>query len=138
MIVTEKIRLSTRGNCDIHNITRQVSDAVIRSGLKAGTVTVFVPGSTAGVTTLEYEPGLISDVQELFDRLVPTTIEYRHNRGWGEGNGHSHVRASLLGPSITVPFTKGRLTLGTWQQLIFLDFDNRPRNREIVLQIIGE
>ena len=138
MVVTKRIELHTKGNCHIVDITGQVSEEVLRSGLKDGIVTIFVPGSTAGVTTVEYEPGLVSDLQRLFDRVAPADINYRHNLRWGDGNGHSHVRASLLGPSLTVPFAEKRLTLGTWQQIVFIDFDIRPRRRELVLQIMGE
>ena len=138
MVVTRKIGLKTRGNCNILDITRQVAQEVADSGLKDGTVTVFVTGSTGGVTTVEYESGLISDLQDLFDRLAPSNIHYQHNLRWGDGNGHAHVRASLLGASLTVPFVDQRLTLGTWQQIVFIDFDNRPRSRELVLQLMGE
>jgi secondary thiamine-phosphate synthase enzyme len=138
MVVTRRIGLKTKGNCHILDITRQVAQEVASSGLKDGTATVFVPGSTGGVTTVEYESGLLSDLQKLFDRVVPSDIHYQHNLRWGDGNGHAHVRASLLGPSLTVPFVDQRLTLGTWQQIIFVDFDNRPRSRELVLQLMGE
>lgn len=138
MVVTRRIGLKTKGNCQILDITGQVAKEVADSGLKDGTVTVFVSGSTGGVTTVEYESGLLSDLQALFDRLVPSNIYYQHNLRWGDGNGHAHVRASLLGPSLTVPFVDKRLTLGTWQQIVFIDFDNRPRSRELVLQLIGE
>jgi len=138
MVVTRRIGLKTRGNGHILDITRQVAQEVADSGLKDGTVTIFVPGSTGGVTTVEYESGLLSDLQDLFDRLAPSDIHYRHNLRWGDGNGHAHVRASLLGASLTVPFVDRRLTLGTWQQIVFIDFDNRPRSRELVLQLMGE
>lgn len=137
-VTTKGLQLNTRGNCDIIDITPQVSGEVERSGLEAGTVTIFVSGSTAGVTTVEYEPGLVSDLQALFERIVPQGIDYRHNIRWGDGNGHAHVRASLLGASLTIPFTQKSLMLGTWQQIVFIDFDNRPRSRQIVLQFIGE
>ena len=138
MIVTRRIGLKTKGNCHILDITRQVVQEVAGSGLKDGTVTVFVTGSTGGVTTVEYESGLLSDLQGLFDRLVPQNIHYKHNLRWGDGNGHAHMRASLLGASLTVPFVDQRLALGTWQQIVFIDFDNRPRSRELVLQLMGE
>jgi secondary thiamine-phosphate synthase enzyme len=115
-----------------------VAQEVADSGLKDGTATVFVTGSTGGVTTVEYESGLISDLRDLFDRLAPSNIPYQHNLRWGDGNGHAHVRASLVGPSLTVPFVDKKLTLGTWQQIVFVDFDNRPRSRELVLQLMGE
>ncbi len=137
MVTTKRIKLSTKGNCDIIDITAQVSQSVRESGLEAGTVTFFICGSTAGVTTVEYEPGLVADLQALFERVAPRGIDYRHNRR-GEGNGHAHIRASLLGASLVVPFAAKSLMLGTWQQIVFIDFDNRPRSRELVLQFIGE
>ena len=138
MVVTKRIGLKTKGNCHILDITRQVAQEVAGSSLKDGTVTVFVTGSTGGVTTVEYESGLLSDLRDLFDRVAPSNIHYQHDLRWGDGNGHAHVRASLLGASLTVPFVDKRLTLGTWQQIIFIDFDNRPRSRELVLQLMGE
>ncbi|MCL0089098.1 secondary thiamine-phosphate synthase enzyme YjbQ [Dehalococcoidia bacterium] len=138
MVTSERIRVQTGGNCEIVDITDQVSHAVKESGLRAGTVTVFVSGSTAGVTTVEYEPGLIADLQTAFERLFPQGLDYQHNSRWGDGNGHSHVRASLLGSSMMVPFAEGRPVLGTWQQVVLIDFDNRPRTREVILQIVGE
>jgi secondary thiamine-phosphate synthase enzyme len=138
MVVTRRIGLKTKGNCHIVDITKQVAQEVAGSGLKDGTVTVFVTGSTGGVTTVEYESGLLSDLRDLFDRLIPSSIPYQHNLRWGDGNGHAHTRASLLGASLTVPFVDQRLTLGTWQQIVFIDFDNRPRSRELVLQLMGE
>ncbi|MFH1662654.1 MAG: secondary thiamine-phosphate synthase enzyme YjbQ [Chloroflexota bacterium] len=134
MIKTETISLSTKGHCDIIDITPQVADVLAESG----TVTIFVTGSTAGLTTIEYEPGLISDLKEMWQRLVPENIPYGHDQAWGDGNGHSHVRASLLGASLVIPFSHKRLTLGTWQQIVLLDFDNRPRSRQLLLQIMGE
>jgi secondary thiamine-phosphate synthase enzyme len=138
MVKSDKIRLSTQGDCDIHDITPQVAEAVQRSGLKAGIVTVFTPSATSALTTLEYEPGLVTDLGAYFDRAVPVDIRYSHDFRWHDGNGHAHVRAALLGPSLTIPFNAARLTLGTWQQIVFVDFDNRPRERELVVQIIGE
>ena len=138
MVVTKRIGLKTKGDCHILDITRQVAQEVTDSGLTDGTVTVFVTGSTGGVTTVEYESGLLSDLRDLFDRVIPSNIHYQHNLRWGDGNGHAHVRASLLGPSLTVPFVEKRLTLGTWQQIVFIDFDNRPRSRQLVLQLMGE
>ncbi|MCL4529498.1 MAG: secondary thiamine-phosphate synthase enzyme YjbQ [Chloroflexi bacterium] len=131
-------QLSTGGNADIHDITEQVVYQVAQSGLKDGTVTVFCPSSTSAVTTIEYESGALSDLRRSFDEIIPSNREYAHNARWGDGNGHSHVRASLLGPSLTIPFVNGRLTLGTWQQIIYVDFDNRPRKRELILQLMGE
>jgi len=138
MVSSHRIKLQTRGNCDIVDITEHVSKVVKESGLNVGTVTVFVSGSTAGVTTVEYEPGLISDLQALFERLMPQGMGYQHDRRWGDGNGHAHVRASLLGACLVVPFTDKRPMLGTWQQVVVIDFDNRPRSREVIVQIVGE
>ena len=138
MVVTTKIGIRTGGECDLIDITAQVKREVLDSGINAGTVTMFISGSTAGISTIEYEPGLVSDFQGMWDRTVPRNIPYQHDRRWGDGNGHSHVRASLLGPSLVVPFTDKTLLLGTWQQIVVADFDNRPRSREIVVQIMGE
>ena len=138
MISTHKSRIETNGNCDIIDITELVSKAIIDSRLKAGIITVFVAHSTCGITTIEYESGLVADLQELFDRIAPKGIHYAHDARWGDGNGHSHVRASLVGGSLTVPFSEARPILGTWQQVILIDFDNRARTREIVFQVIGE
>jgi secondary thiamine-phosphate synthase enzyme len=137
-VETNEIALQSRGNCDIIDITSQVAENVEKSGIDNGTVTVFVVGSTAGITTIEYEPNLVSDFKEMWDRIIPQNITHEHNKTWGDGNGHSHVRASTLGASLTVPFVNKRLTLGTWQQIIFVDFDNRPRSRKIAIQILGE
>ena len=137
-VKTGSISLSTKSDIDIHDITDAISNIVSSSGLKAGTVTVFCPSSTSALTTIEYESGAVSDLKRLFDEIIPQNREYAHNARWHDGNGHSHVRASLLGPSLTVPFVEGKLTLGTWQQVIYVDFDNKPRRRELVLQIIGE
>jgi len=138
MVVTKKISLSTKGECDIVDITPQIEQQLAEAGISNGTVTVFVAGSTAGVTTIEFEPGLTGDLQSMWDRLVPKDIPYAHDRRWGDGNGYSHVRASLLGASLAVPLSNKRLALGTWQQIVLVDFDNRPRSRQIVLQIIGD
>jgi secondary thiamine-phosphate synthase enzyme len=138
MVVTENIAFSTQGNGEIVDITGQVARKVADSPLNDGTVTIFSPSATSSVTTIEYEPGLVHDLQELFDRIVPQGAQYRHNLRWGDGNGHSHVRAALLGASLSVPFVSKRLTLGTWQQVVFLDFDVRPHSRELVLQMMGE
>lgn len=138
MVVTRKISLSTKGECDIVDITPQVAEQLSQSGIDNGTVTIFVAGSTAGVTTIEFEPGLVSDLQELWQRIAPQGITYNHDRRWGDGNGYAHVRASLLGASLVVPFSNKRLSLGTWQQIVLVDFDNRPRSREVVLQITGD
>ncbi len=137
-VVTEYIERSTTGICDIHDITDDVASHLRNTGLSSGTVTVFVSGSTAGITTVEFEPGLKKDLPELFEKLAPQGRTYHHDATWGDGNGFSHVRASLLGPSLTVPFADGRLMLGTWQQIVLIDFDNRPRSRKVVVQIMGE
>ena len=138
MIETRSIALQTKGNADIVDITRQAAAAVADTGLKNGTVTIFCPSATSALTTIEYESGCISDLGRLFDEIVDPARHYAHNARWGDGNGHSHVRAALLGPSLTVPFVNGRLTLGTWQQIIYVDFDNRSRRRELVAQVMGE
>jgi len=138
MVISIKLSLQTRGNADTHDITDAVARAVAQSGLKSGTVTLFCPGSTSGLTTIEFEPGAVADLQQVFDEVVPPNRYYRHNERWGDGNGHSHVRAALLGASLSVPFVDGRLTLGTWQQIVYVDFDVRPRHRDIVVQIMGE
>jgi secondary thiamine-phosphate synthase enzyme len=137
-IINEKITLSTRGNPDLIDITADVSNILDSSGLKKGSLTLFVVGSTAAVTTLEYEPGLVSDMRDLYEKLVPKNKRYSHDETWGDANGFSHLRAALQGPSLTVPFENAQLLLGTWQQLILADFDNRPRKREVVVQMIGE
>jgi secondary thiamine-phosphate synthase enzyme len=138
MIVTEKISVGTRGRTDIVDITGQIAEKVADSGIVNGTVTIFVSGSTAGITTIEYESGLVADFKALWNRIAPDNLRYEHNERWGDGNGYAHVRASLLGCSLTVPFSERKLLLGTWQQIILVDFDNRARQREIVVQIMGE
>ena len=135
---TGNIAIKTRGNTDILDITRELEHLVAESGLRSGTLTVFCPSSTSGVTTVEYEPGAVSDLKGMFEELVPSNREYAHNATWGDGNGHSHLRAALLGASLTIPFLERSLTLGTWQQVIYIDFDIRPRQRELVVQMIGE
>ncbi len=137
-VITSAVQLSTRGDADIIDITGEIMRAVKDSGVGDGIVTVFCPSSTSALTTIEYESGAISDLKRLFDEIVPQGKLYAHNARWGDGNGHSHVRAALLGPSLTVPFVSGSLTLGTWQQIIYVDFDNRARRRELLVQIIGE
>ena len=137
-VKTESIALNTRYDADIHDITYRIARHVSDSGYKDGTVTVFCPSSTSGLTTIEFEEGALSDLRRLFDEIVPQNREYAHNARWHDGNGHSHVRAALLGPSLTIPFVDFRLTLGTWQQIIYVDFDNRPRRRQLVVQIVGE
>ena len=137
-VISKSISVNTKGNADIHDITDQITNAVSNSGLKDGIVTIFCPSSTSALTTIEYESGALSDLRRLFDEIIPINREYAHNERWHDGNGHSHVRAALLGPSITVPFVDRRLTLGTWQQVIYIDFDNRSRQRKLVVQLIGE
>ena len=137
MVITKKIKLNTKGDTDIIDITHQVASAVSKSDIANGIATVFVSGSTGGLTTVEYEPGLIQDLKDFFEKIAPKNGNYQHNMRWHDGNGYAHIRASFLGPSITVPFNNKELLLGTWQQIIFIDFDNRPRSREIIVQIIG-
>jgi secondary thiamine-phosphate synthase enzyme len=137
-IKTGTIELQTAGHGDIQDITRAVSDVLNEAGLRNGIVAIFCPSATSALTTIEYEPGCLSDFQRLFDEIVDPARPYAHNARWGDGNGHSHVRAALLGPSLTVPFVDSRLTLGTWQQIIYVDFDNRSRRRQLVVQILGD
>lgn len=137
-VVSMSIELETKGHGDILDITPAVGQAVRQSEIANGVVTVFCPSSTSGLTTLEYESGCIQDLRRLFDEIIDPRREYAHNARWGDGNGHSHIRAAVLGPSLTVPFVDQHLTLGTWQQIIYVDFDNRARKRQLVLQIIGE
>ncbi|HIJ52970.1 MAG TPA: YjbQ family protein [Planctomycetes bacterium] len=139
MVKTKKIQVRTKGNCDIVNITEQVGEVAAQTGVSEGTVTLFNVGSTAGITTTEYEPGLVNyDIRAAFEKIAPTNGRYEHEETWHDDNGHSHVRASLLGPSLSVPVVDGRLTLGTWQQIILVDFDTRPRTRTVICQITGE
>lgn len=133
-----EIALETRGHHEVVDLTEAVAGAVRENGLRDGTATLFVPGSTGGVTTIEFEDGAVADLERLFDQIAPVDVEYSHNARWGDGNGHSHVRAALLGPSLTVPVAAGKLVLGTWQQIIFVDFDNRPRERRLVVTLMGE
>jgi len=137
-VKTMSIQTGTSGNADMIDITPQVAESVAESGVDSGIVTIFCPSSTSGLTTIEYESGCLSDLDRLFNEIVDPNRHYAHNARWGDGNGHSHVRAALLGPSLTVPFVSGRLTLGTWQQIIYVDFDNRARRRELILQVLGE
>ncbi len=138
MVFTYEIAVNTKGYCDIHDITPEVKKAIDVSGISSGIVCVFVNGSTAGITTCEYEPGLIKDLQKLFERIAPQQQDYYHNQAWGDGNGFSHIRASLLGAGITVPFRDKKLLLGIWQQIVLIDFDNRSRKRTVIIQIVGE
>jgi len=138
MTQLDSFNIQSRGWCDITDITPQVSSIVAGSDIKEGMALVFVAGSTAGITTIEYETGLLEDLKSAFRRLVPENTSYEHDSHWGDGNGFSHVRASLLGPAVTVPFGDGKLLLGTWQQIVLVDFDNRPRTRRVLVRIIGE
>ncbi len=137
MVITVTFSLPTRGFCDLTDITGRVAGAVKESGVVNGVVTVFVPGSTAGITTLEYEPGAVRDFQELMEQWIPTDRPYHHNERWGDGNGFSHIRSAVTGPSLSVPFRDATLLLGTWQQIVLACFDNRPRNRTVVVQVLG-
>ena len=138
MVKTEKIQVKTRGNCEVVNLTEETAAAIRKSGIKDGVVTLFNVGSTAGITTTEFEPGLVNhDIKACFETIAPEHGRYEHEETWHDDNGHSHVRASLLGPSLSVPITDGRLSLGTWQQIILVDFDTRARTRTIICQIVG-
>jgi len=136
-VVTESIHLSTKGNADVLDITAQVEERIEKSKITNGIVNINVCGSTGALTTCEYEPGLVQDIKDIFAKMIPPG-SYHHDRAWGDGNGHSHLRASLVGPSLTLPFQKKKLLLGTWQQIIFIDFDNRSRSRKIIVQVMGE
>ncbi len=137
MVQTHTIRIASRGNADIHDITSQVQKIIADGEIHSGIVTLFCPSSTSGLTTIEYEAGCLADLSRLLDEILSSERDYAHNARWGDRNGHSHVRAALLGASLTVPFTGRRLHLGTWQQIIFIDFDVRPRQRELVVQVLG-
>lgn len=132
------LEFETQGFCHVTDVTRQVQECVDKSGVRAGQVTLFTMGSTAGVTTLEFEPGCVRDLRDLFDRLAPPTRDYHHEQTWHDGNGFSHMRAALLKPSLTVPLERGQLRLGTWQQLVLVDFDNKPRKRSLAVQVLGQ
>ncbi|MEW5802332.1 MAG: secondary thiamine-phosphate synthase enzyme YjbQ [bacterium] len=137
-VITRNFTLETKGNTQILEITHQVKRQILDSGLSSGIAVIFVAGSTAGITTIEYESGAINDLGAAIERLIPVSIHYEHDARWGDGNGYAHVRAALMGASLTVPFQSKRVLLGTWQQIVLLDFDNRPRSREVIVQIIGE
>ena len=137
-VITKQIKISSKSENDIIDITEQVADVISESGISNGTITVFVSGSTGAITTIECEPGLVKDFPEMLSRIAPDDINYEHEQRWHDGNGRSHVKASLVGPSLTVPFKDGQLLLGTWQQIVFLELDTRARTRNLVLQIIGE
>jgi secondary thiamine-phosphate synthase enzyme len=139
MVKTEKIKIKTKGNCDIVNITAETVEAVGKSGIVSGVATLFNVGSTGAITTTEYEPGLVNyDLAAAFEKIAPQGARYEHEETWHDDNGHSHVRASLLGPSLSVPIIEGGVVLGTWQQIILVDFDTRPRTRTVICQITGE
>ncbi|MBU0709488.1 MAG: secondary thiamine-phosphate synthase enzyme YjbQ [Candidatus Omnitrophica bacterium] len=137
-IINQTLKLNTEGNPDLVDITDRLVRKLEDSKLKRGNLTVFVIGSTAGITTFEYEPGMIQDITELYEKLIPRGKDYHHDQTWGDANGFSHLRAAITNPSLTIPFEDGKLLLGTWQQVVLAEFDNRPRNRQIVVQIIGE
>lgn len=137
-VITKTILIKSKGEGDMIDVTEQTSKAIEQSKIRDGIVTVFVSGSTAAVTTIEYEPGLRKDFPRMLSKIVPSNIEYEHEKCWHDGNGHSHVRASIIGPSITIPFKDGKMMLGTWQQVVLVEMDTRQRERKIILQIIGE
>lgn len=137
-VVTASLKLSTRGDADMKDLTEPVAGLLAEGGLQNGVLTLFCPSATSAVTTIEFESGALSDFRRLFDEIANPERHYAHNARWDDGNGHSHVRAALLGPSLSVPFVKARLSLGTWQRILYVDFDNRPRQRELVVQMIGE
>lgn len=137
-VATDTIRCRTRGDGDTVDLTSELAARIEGSGLTDGVATLFVGGSTAGLTTIEFEPGAVADLQDVFEAIAPKHRDWRHHLRWGDHNGHSHVRAALLGPSLSVPFVQGAPILGTWQQVILVDFDDRPRDREIVVQLVGE
>ena len=138
MIATDTISLSTKGFSDVIDLTDRVAGIVNKSNIKNGLVTVFCSGSTGSITTIEYESGVINDLRQALERIAPSDIPYEHDRRWGDGNGFSHVRAALMKPSLSLPIVKGIITVGTWQQIVFIDFDNRGRKRNIVVQVMGE
>jgi secondary thiamine-phosphate synthase enzyme len=138
MVATHRRHVATTGQGDTHDITAIIADAVRASAIDAGIATVFVTGSTAAVTTIEFEPGAVADFNRLFEQLAPRNASYQHHLRWGDDNGSSHVRAALLGPSLTVPFTGGKLMLGTWQQIVLIEFDTQPRRRDLVIQVVGD
>lgn len=138
MVKTKRIKLSTKGRDDVIDVTSEVEKLVAESKMKNGLATVFIHGSTASVTTIEYESGLVKDIKTIDEKLIPSNVSYAHDSTWGDANGYAHLRASLYGPSLTVPIVDGKLTLGTWQQIIVIDHDNRPRSREVIIQVMGE
>jgi secondary thiamine-phosphate synthase enzyme len=138
MVVTHELHVRTRGGYDVQDITPAAARAVKESELRAGIVTLFCPGSTGGLTTIEFESGVVQDLHQVLDEITPPERAYRHHLRWHDDNGHSHIRSALIGPSLTVPFVEGELTLGTWQQIVFCDFDTRPRSRTMIVQVMGE
>jgi len=138
MILTKEIKFSTKGHTDIINITLQVKELIEQSHIRSGIITLFVPGTTAVITTMEYESGLIEDIKKHWENMVSSKESYEHNERWKDGNGYAHVRSALCGPSLVIPFDEGKLILGTWQDVVFIDFDNRPRSRTVIAQIQGE
>jgi len=137
VIKTHYLQLNSPGNGKALDLTDRINDTVLESGIVDGMVILFVPGSTAAITTIEYEPGVLSDLENAIERLAPLNIPYAHDQAWGDGNGHAHVRAAMIGPDLIVPVVNGRPTLGTWQQVVLIDFDNRPRKRKVICQVIG-
>lgn len=138
MLYTDYVKFHTRGHADMHDLTDQVRHVLAQSNVTDGTVTIFTPSATSSLTTIEFETGALQDLARALDEIAPADREYKHNLRWGDGNGHAHLRAALLGPSLHVPVVNGRMTLGTWQQILFIDFDVRPRDRSVVVQIMGE
>jgi secondary thiamine-phosphate synthase enzyme len=138
MTFTEIISINTKGFSDIIDITPRVLSYIEQAGISSGLITLFCPGSTGALTTIEYEPGVLRDLKEALEKIAPSDIPYHHDKRWGDGNGFSHVRAALMKPSLSIPVVDGKPTLGTWQQIVFIDFDNRARSRDIVVQIIGD
>jgi secondary thiamine-phosphate synthase enzyme len=136
--LTGSITLSAKGFCDVHDITPKLRNILSASGLREGICCVILPGSTGGITTIEYEPGALADLREALERIAPADKAYHHDPAWGDGNGFAHLRSALVGTSMAIPFSKGELALGTWQQVVFIDFDNRPRNRKLHVQLVGE
>lgn len=137
-VITKELTFKTRGEGDVIDITPQIQYKLKETGLKDGIVTCFIPGSTAALTTIEYEPGLRKDLPNILEKLIPRKGEYHHNLTWGDGNGYAHLRHALIGPSLTIPFRNGELILGTWQQVVFLEFDNRSRTRRVIFQFLGK
>lgn len=138
MIETFTFKVKTKGRTDVINITDKIAEVINKSGINRGLISVFVKGSTASISTIEYEPNLIKDIKQILEKIAPEKEEYEHHKTWGDDNGSAHIRACLMKPSITIPFENGRLLLGNWQQIILLDFDTRPREREIIVNVIGE